>query len=526
MDVFREILLQVWREACRRIRISEAVTTMVRLLARSMPISGVVVQEFNIDRSCLNTVASGWLARDGLHIPVRTDLSAGQMKRLLALCRQGQTGRAAKESQSENGLSSLVPKGWQGDALVGPLVSERESRGILILLAGPEVRFEPIHEEMFRILLEPFSAALENDHRLRELSELRESAEADNRSLLAKLGRKELSSTIIGATTGLRHVMERVELIAKADVPVLILGETGSGKELIARAIHSGSMRSSGPFIRVNCGAMPPELIDSQLFGHERGSFTGATDQHKGWFERADGGTLLLDEIGDLPPAAQVRLLRVLQDGDLERVGGQEQIKVDIRLVAATHRDLSAMVREGQFREDLSYRIAVFPLYLPPLRERKEDIAELACHFAQKAATRFGLPPQLPQADDIAALTAYSWPGNVRELASVIDRAALLGNGNGLEVAKALGASATGAPSLQGRESSQAETQVEASPDTFLPLDAAMKQHIETALALAKGRIEGPNGAADLLRINPHTLRARMRKLDIDWRRFRSAGLS
>jgi transcriptional regulator with GAF, ATPase, and Fis domain len=244
---------------------------------------------------------------------------------------------------------------------------------------------------MLEALLDPFSAALENDRRLHELAALREAAEADRRSLLSRLGRREMSEKIVGAESGLRQVMERATLVAQSDVPVLILGETGTGKEVVSRAIHSRSVRSAGPFIRVNCGAIPAELIDSQLFGHERGSFTGASETRQGWFERADGGTLFLDEIGELPLPAQVRLLRVLQDGYIERVGGQRPIHVDVRIVAATHRDLPSMVKAGTFREDLWYRIAVFSILLPRLSERREDIPELARHFAERAANRFGL---------------------------------------------------------------------------------------------------------------------------------------
>jgi transcriptional regulator with GAF, ATPase, and Fis domain len=312
--------------------------------------------------------------------------------------------------------------------------------------------------------------------------------------------------------------MERVELVSKSDVPVLILGETGAGKEVIARAIHTRSARANGPFIRVNCGAIPPDLIDSQLFGHERGSFTGAVDTRRGWFERADGGTLFLDEIGDLSSAAQVRLLRVLQDGCLERIGGHELIKVDTRIVTATHRDLTAMVREGRFREDLWYRIAVFPVLLPPLRERREDIPRLARHFAERAALRFGLPVQAPSAEDMAALVSYPWPGNVRELAAVVDRAMILGDGERLEVAKALGIG--GAPAATAPASHASQPHV-AESGGLAPLDAAIRQHIEAALAATFGRIEGPYGAARLLKVNPHTLRARMRRLGVRWEQFR-----
>jgi transcriptional regulator with GAF, ATPase, and Fis domain len=301
---------------------------------------------------------------------------------------------------------------------------------------------------------------------------------------------------------------------------VLIFGETGTGKEIIARAIHTRSSRANGPFMRVNCGAIPAELIDSQLFGHERGSFTGATDTHRGWFERSDRGTLFLDEIGELPLAAQVRLLRVLQDGTFERVGGQNTMTVDVRIIAATHRDLSGMVREGRFREDLWYRLAVFPIALPPLRERPEDIPALARHFASRAATRFGLPPRMPTSEDIGVLVSYSWPGNVRELIAVMDRAAILGDGHALEVAKALGVQTRQAVATGPRPE---DPPTAASPaGRVIDLDEAMRRHIETALAATHGRIEGPSGTAALLKINPHTLRARMRKLGIDWKRFRS----
>ena len=357
---------------------------------------------------------------------------------------------------------------------------------------------------------------------MNEMAALREAAEADKRSLLNRLGRKKLGDTIVGDGSGLLAVMERVELVSRSDVPVLILGETGSGKEVVARAIHNRSRRASGPFIRVNCGAIPHELIDSQLFGHERGAFTGATETRKGWFERADGGTLLLDELGELPPAAQVRLLRILQDGWLDRVGGQRPVSVDVRIVAATHRDLAAMVAEGRFREDLWYRIAVFPIELPPLRERCEDIPELARHFAQRAATRFGLYPVMPTDEDLRLLMAYGWPGNVRELGTVIDRAAILGDGKGLEVAKALGISPSpvAAPATAKQDAPSIETT--AVPHKIVSLDMAMRQHIEAALAATGGRIEGAHGAAKLLEINPHTLRARMRKLGVDWSQYRS----
>jgi transcriptional regulator with GAF, ATPase, and Fis domain len=417
--------------------------------------------------------------------------------------------------------------------------------GALLIFADSVDTFQDHHEQLLTVLLEPFTVALENDRRLRELISLREKVEAENRSLLTKLGRNEVADAIVGMESGLRPVMDRVNLVARADIPVLILGETGSGKEVVARAIHKQSRRDNGPFLRVNCGAIAPELVDSELFGHERGSFTGATALRKGWFERADRGTLFLDECGELPPAVQVRLLRILQDGTFERVGGERQMHVDVRVVAATHRNLQAMVTEGTFREDLWYRLAVFPIHLPPLRDRSEDIPALAAHFALRAAKKFGLPSCAPTQHDVSLLAGYPWPGNVRELTTVIERAAILGDGRRLDVATALGVTDGHGFATKRRADAFRTTQADVSSSKsranlsdpasqvpaislgseFSPLDAAMRRHIETALQRTRGRIEGPRGAAKLLNINPHTLRARMRKLKINWRDFRGEGV-
>jgi len=325
-------------------------------------------------------------------------------------------------------------------------------------------------------------------------------------SVISSPWRDDLSA-IVGADAGLREVMQQVEQVAPTGAPVLLLGETGSGKEVVARALHDRSRSAAGPILRVNCGAIPSELVDSELFGHERGSFTGANAQRRGWFERADGGTLFLDEIGELTLAAQVRLLRVLQDGVFERVGGSEPLAVDVRIVAATHRDLAAMVRAGQFREDLWYRINVFMIRLPALRERRGDIALLADHFAARAGQRFGATVALRVSpEDVALLEDYAWPGNVRELQAVVERAAILGEYKRLDIARALGRTPAAGSSPNG------PARV-ASDDAFPTLDDAIRTHIERALARCQGRIDGPKGAARLLAIHPNTLRSRMEKL-------------
>jgi transcriptional regulator with GAF, ATPase, and Fis domain len=322
---------------------------------------------------------------------------------------------------------------------------------------------------------------------------------------------------IVGADSGLKGVLHRARMVARSDAVVLLLGETGTGKEVVARVVHEKSSHRTGPFWRVNCGALSPELIDSELFGHEQGAFTGATARRRGWFEQANGGTLFLDEVGELTLPAQVRLLRVVQDGELVRVGGERSVKVDVRIVAATHRDLPALVAAGAFREDLYYRLAVFPIVIPPLRDRRDDIPKLAAYFAERAARRFGVRASLLLDADAALLREYPWPGNVRELAAVMDRAVLLGDGARLDVRAALGPANVSSKPPGARASRHGDaTQIE-------PLDSVVIRHIERALATTNGRVEGPRGAARLLRLNPHTLRSRMRKLGIDWRRFRSA---
>jgi hydrogenase-4 transcriptional activator len=523
------ILIEAWREAGRHTALREATTAIARLLAQHMPLSNLAVRRLDLVHQTLETIAVG-NAGPLSNLPLtRTVLSPAKLRRLKAWGREPAVLHGELASRNED-LATIVPPEVEGNVMAGPLRLGADFGGVVVFVAAPKKTFRAPHVELATALLEPLSAVLENDRRLHELAALREAAEADRRSLLARLGREDIAETIVGADSGLQHVMERVELVSQSDVPVLILGETGTGKEVISRAIHTRSARSSGPFMRVNCGAIPAELIDSQLFGHEKGSFTGAAEMRHGWFERADGGTLFLDEIGELPPAAQVRLLRVLQDGFVERVGGQQTIRVDVRIVAATHRDLAEMVVRRAFREDLWYRVNVFPILLPRLRERLEDIPALARHFAQRAAKRFGLPFVEPSTADLQLLLQYPWPGNIRELSTVIDRAAILGNGERLDVALALGPSATprpASPPTPGPTLYEVIPEPQCSSPTqaaasILTLDAAMKQHIERALVATRGRIEGRGGTADLLAINPHTLRARMRKLEIDWARFRT----
>lgn len=250
--------------------------------------------------------------------------------------------------------------------------------------------------------------------------------ESENRQLKQRLG----DQAIVFTGEEMKKVMLQVERVAPTETRVCILGETGTGKELVARALHAKSPRSSGPFVAINCAAVPAELIESELFGHEKGSFTGAMARHVGKFEQADHGTLFLDEIGDMPQAMQAKLLRVLEEGEIERVGTTKPTRVDVRVIVATHRDLAAQVHDGKFRQDLFHRIFVFPILLPPLRDRREDIPSLILHFAEQVCAQNGWRPVTFTAEAVHALEQYSWPGNVRELRNMAERLMLLASGN------------------------------------------------------------------------------------------------
>ncbi len=325
-------------------------------------------------------------------------------------------------------------------------------------------------------------------------------------------------ATLVGRSPSFRAAVERLRLVAPTPAAVLVTGETGTGKEQAARAVHQWSPRARGPFIALNCSALQPELALSELFGHEKGAFTGAHRRRAGRFELADGGTLFLDEIAELPPGAQAQLLRVLQEGTFERVGGSITLRSDVRIVAATHRDLAEEVRRGRFREDLLFRIGVFPVHLPPLRERPGDVALLAAHFLSRLRERLGMPELALAGDALRALEAHDWPGNVRELANVLERAAILAGGRRIEP-RHLDLSPPGAPETRGAGSSPAETLV-VPPGYRLPrnlsrLDRVQAEEILRALGEAGGRIAGKGGAASLLGLPPGTLRSRIARLGL-----------
>jgi formate hydrogenlyase transcriptional activator len=338
--------------------------------------------------------------------------------------------------------------------------------------------------------------AMDNAFAYQEIEALKNGLEGKNIYLEEEMSGDFLQAGIIGESLETRKLLKQIRTVARLDASVLLMGETGTGKELVARAIQRLSTRQNRSFIRVNCAVIPPNLVESELFGHERGSFTGAVAQKMGRVELAQGGTLFLDEIGELPLELQPKLLRVIQEREFERVGGRQPIKVDFRLIAATNRDLGRMVAEGTFRSDLFYRLNVFPIRVPSLRERIGDIPLLASHFVQKHAIRMGRKIESIPAKAMAALVAWPWPGNIRELENMIERSVILTEGRALQVP------------LQ-------ELRLPNAPQQQEKLADAEREAILRALRESGGRVSGPKGAATRLGVPRTTLQARMKQLGI-----------
>jgi formate hydrogenlyase transcriptional activator len=362
--------------------------------------------------------------------------------------------------------------------------------------------------EVLEDIAQPIAAAVANALAFQEIARLTGRLQEENEALRQELDERSMFEEIVGSSPALRQMLARLEKVAATDSTVLITGETGTGKELVARAIHRRSRREGRTLITVNCAALPGTLIGSELFGHERGAFTGAVQRRVGRFELADGGSIFLDEVGELPPEIQVALLRVLQEGELERVGGTQTIHTDTRVIAATNRDLADAVAAGAFRSDLFYRLNVFPIAVPPLRERREDIPILVEYFTDRFAARLGKRFSRLERGAMDRILAYPWPGNVRELQNVIERAVILSEGDTLRIEEPLTVSASDpAPS-----------------DLSLPdsLRGQERRQIEEALAAAGGRVSGAGGAAARLGVPATTLESRIKRLQIDKRRFRA----
>jgi predicted ATPase/transcriptional regulator with GAF, ATPase, and Fis domain len=371
--------------------------------------------------------------------------------------------------------------------------------------------------QVLHVIAAQAAIAIENARLFAEIARLKDRLQAENVYLSEEIRTQRGFEEMIGASAALQRMLARVEQVAPTDSTVLITGETGTGKELVARAIHSHSRRHDRALVSVNCGAISPGLVESELFGHEKGAFTGAISRKIGRFELADGGTIFLDEIGDLPLDLQVKLLRVLQEGEIERVGGVKPIKVDVRVVAATHRDIQRLVDEGRFRADLYYRLNVFPIHSPALRERREDIPALVRHFVLKHAARFGRTIGTISASTLAALSAYDWPGNIRELANIIERSVIVSRGGSLELGDWIASSPLGGagrpqPTEAAGATGPGPGAVSRAGGT---LEETERARILEVLEETKWRVSGPRGAAVRLGLKPTTLESRMKRLGI-----------
>lgn len=429
--------------------------------------------------------------------------------------------------------------------LIGIMHAGEKPIGHLCFIGSGFKCFTDEHVRKMRLLLSPFTLAMANMLQFKRVLDFQEKLYAEKSSLEEEL-RQLQAPPIIGENGGLLETMKVVEQLKGRETPVFIFGETGTGKELIADAVQKISPRANKPFIKINCGAIPDSLIVSELFGYEKGAFTGAARSHPGRFEQADGGTLFLDEVGELSPNAQVHLLRVLQNNVVERLGGKESIPVDVRIIAATNRNLETMLRNGEFREDLYYRLLVFPIHLPPLRKRTEDVPALVHYFIKRVCDRLNVSnrPTL-HPDSIPVLKQYSWPGNVRELENMVERAVLMSSGKYLQLEKFLPQdpgwyispgsekgfleklidqrirAALEDVQLTEQRRREKNTTATEDPATIEPLDDVVRRSIKNALARCRGKVHGPRGAADLLGLNPSTLRNKMKRLGVsadDWR--------
>jgi DNA-binding NtrC family response regulator len=413
----------------------------------------------------------------------------------------------AAEAQPDAILLDLRMPGIDGYEVCRRLKGGDETRRIpVIILTALRETFDKVRafrEGAVDYVTKPFDteellARVGTHVALRREIEAHRQSKATIRALVEET--RSRRDPLIGTSPALQRVRELIRQVAPTDSTVLIQGETGTGKELVARAIHEASARRERPLITINCAALPRELVESELFGHERGAFTGATDQRRGRFELAHGGTLLLDEVGELPPDAQAKLLRVLQEREFERIGGSRTLRVDVRVVAATNRDLHAEVAAGRFRADLFFRLNVFPIVVPPLRDRREDIPTLLDHLVVTTGRRLGRTVTGISPGFLDRARAYDWPGNVRELENLIERAIIVSKDGMLEASSLSGVTATPA---------QPETVTDGT------LEEVDRAHILRVLDGTAWRIEGDGGAARKLGLHPSTLRGRMRKLRI-----------
>ena len=508
-EFFKEATIRI----CGNLEIEQAIFATLGFLRITIPIDIIIMEYYDESIEAMRTLAKA--TPDGgevMDLVTKISDKAKQqardkygLKTDIIHFKNPHEEKLATELLSFHGINA-------SSLLVIVLESGEQRIGTVVMILTGKEKLNQTQIEYLSLLKEPFAIALSNHKKHREVTRLKEMLVDDNKFLHGQL-RHISGDEIIGANYGLSEVMHKVRQVAIINSPVLLLGETGVGKDVIANAIHYSSSRSNNPFITVNCGAIPESLIDSELFGHEKGAFTGAISQRRGRFERADSGTIFLDEIGELPLQVQVKLLRVLQNREFERVGGTETIRPDIRIIAATNRNLEQMVNEKKFREDLWFRLNVFPIYVPPLRARKEDIPELAHHFVELKSVELKLPafPEI-SSKAMGLLTSYDWPGNVRELQNVVERELILNPSGPLEFDQLI-------TQMEDTLHPQYKKQHLKDEYAITDLNQIVSNHINKILKHTRGRIHGKEGAAELLGVNASTLRNRMNKLGIKYRK-------
>ncbi|MEM0927314.1 MAG: sigma 54-interacting transcriptional regulator, partial [Planctomycetota bacterium] len=395
-----------------------------------------------------------------------------------------------------------------------PLIFRGEVIGVFAVFSRVPVNVDELI--WHRMLADHAAAAIVNARAFEEIDHLKRHLELENEYLREEVASGGAFGEIIGTSPAIRSTTEQIRVVAKTDANVMITGESGTGKELVAREIHRRSDRSDGPMVKVNCAAIPHELFESEFFGHAEGAFTGAMRDRAGRFEAADGGTLFLDEVGEIPIALQSKLLRVLQEGTFERVGEERTRQTNVRIVAATNRNLRSESEAGRFREDLYYRLNVFPIEVAPLRQRRQDVPALAAHFLEASCERMGRPPLSLTKKVAEALKAYDWPGNIRELQNLMERATITAKGTKLQVQLPLTESLA-AESLATDSPIDDTGEVHDQVLTESQLRRLERDNILKALEKTNGKVSGPGGAAELLGVKSSTLTSRMKKMNVRW---------
>lgn len=555
--------------------LSEKMQTVFTLLAQYFPLHAITFDQFDAKQRRLLVkfvITSDKFHHTHISVPLSMTstifITRTNSSRKVTL--MGDTSNAVLAQSHAQALAEFFPT-IPSAYMTAPLIVDSEVLGSIVLVGTSPHCFNRKHEQLLGMLMGPFALSLSNALQTQDIAAEKEQI-AKEKKILERHASFLSTSALVGASGGLKKVVEAIQQLEDMESPVLILGETGTGKELVAAAIQKSSRRKKAPFVKVNCGAIPETLLNSELFGHEKGAFTGASSLRVGRFEQAHGGTLFLDEVGELSLQAQVYLLRVLQDGIIQRIGGTRSIKVNVRIIAATNRDLIEMRRNGLFREDLFHRLHVFPITVPPLRERLDDIPLLVKHFIDNTSLRLNMPPPKLFTKSLASLSNYAWPGNVRELENLVERAFILNPTGPLDLEQslppslrpvsptalspddpllrnfidqriALALAALQVPPATNFALMNAQAHMQAlgqtariaqapnwlSPDLSTPtrpspdqpsLAESTRLHIEAALKYCHGRVYGPYGAAEYLQINHNTLRARMRKLGIDPKQF------